>query len=180
MNALFKYTGNSNLTSSTLLGVGLLVLTMNTLLVNIQFIFVKTNKEPNLHYFETLRLLNDINKSKAMKETLRFTQFIIDHALTIILWLDSNGRFIYANEYACKILGYSYDKILSMTVHDIDTRFTKEDWPDRLNLLKETGSGYTESVFRHKDGSIIPVEVSSSHLIGSDDSYKLYTQPKCS
>ena len=38
---------------------------------------------------------------------LRFTQFVVDYAEAGVLWADDSKRFMYANEAACRLLGYA-------------------------------------------------------------------------
>lgn len=92
-------------------------------------------------------------------ETMRFIQFAIEHTSDAAFWMKSDARFIYVNEAACRLLGYSRDELLSMTVHDIDPMFPKEAWLDHWQKLTERKSFAFESQHKAKNGRIFPVEI---------------------
>lgn len=74
-----------------------------------------------------------------------------------------DARFIYVNKAACKKLGYSEAELLTMTVHDIDTLFTKKIWPKHWADVKQQGSFTLQSVHKKKDGTTFPVEVTVNY-----------------
>jgi len=78
--------------------------------------------------------------------------------------MDSDARFIYANEGACAALGYAPEELLSKTVHDIDPVFSSAVWPAHWNAVRQRGSFVIESRHRAKDGRIYPVEISINYM----------------
>ena len=94
-----------------------------------------------------------------MDKRLLFTQYAVDKAPEAIFWLDADGKILYVNDKTCRMLGYSRDELLSMTVFDIDENYTREIWPERWENLREKGSLTVESHHRTKDGRIYPVEI---------------------
>ena len=101
---------------------------------------------------------------KQREESLRFTQFAVDHTADAMFWMDSAGKLIYVNGAACTSLGYSREELLSMTVHEIDLSFPKVAWPKQWEVLKKHGTLKLESRHRRKDGSAFPVEVLGNFL----------------
>ena len=101
---------------------------------------------------------------KRPEDILGLAQFSIERASEEFLWTDSNGCFVYANEAACRTLGYSREELFSLTVPDIDPDFPAERWPAHWRQLREQDSLTFESRQRAKDGKIIPVEVSVNHI----------------
>jgi PAS domain S-box-containing protein len=93
------------------------------------------------------------------EETLRFTQFAIDHTADAAFWMTSDARFVYVNEAACRLLGYSRNELLTMTFYDIDPMFSKEVWAAHWKVLKQLKTFTFESVHKAKDGRIFPVEI---------------------
>jgi len=108
-------------------------------------------------------MYNDITERLQAEADLRLTQFCIDHAgISIFRIEEPDGRVAFANEHACRSLGYSREELTSMTVFDFDPTFTVERWREHRRNLKKKKRGLIETVHRRKDGSEFPVEVSIS------------------
>jgi len=100
----------------------------------------------------------DITERKLSEQSLRETQFSVDHASIPIFWIGEDMRFLYANR-ACDYLGYSREELLGMTVYDIDPDFSKEELARIREAIRERGSFTFERRHRTKAGVLIPVEV---------------------
>lgn len=101
---------------------------------------------------------------KRAEEALRLTQFSIDRAGDAALWMGPDAHFLYVNDAACRLFGYSRDELLSMTVHDLDPSFPNEAWPEHWMQVKQRGSFSIESRYRTKDGVLLPVELTVNYL----------------
>lgn len=91
---------------------------------------------------------------------------ISDVAFVHPLKEEGSNNFIEVNEMACKLLGYSKEELLNMSLADISSPDDDETSGDKLNskkLLKKVNTTFVK-----KDGSFIPVEI-SSHLVDLDD-----------
>jgi PAS domain S-box-containing protein len=108
--------------------------------------------------------MHDKTERKRVEEELRLTQFAVDHAADPVLRVNSEGRYCYVNDAACRALGYSREEFASMAVPDINCDITKAKWPALWARLKECGALTFESRIRTKDEKIIPVEVSLNFL----------------
>jgi len=109
-------------------------------------------------------LILDITRRKKSEEALRLTQFAVDRAGDAAYWIGPDGRLIYVNEQACKLLGYSREELLSMTIHGINPAFPAEVWPAHWERLRRRKAYTFESRHRAKDGRIIPVEVTVNYV----------------
>jgi PAS domain S-box-containing protein len=109
-------------------------------------------------------VFENITERRQAEESLHLTRFSIDHAADPVLWTGPRAQIFYANEAACRSLGYSRDELLSMSVPDIDPFFSTERWPDFYQHLKQAGFLAFESAHRRKDGVIFPIEVSVSNM----------------
>jgi len=95
------------------------------------------------------------------KNNLRLaeTQFAMDRAGIGIYWTDANsGRFIYVNEYAAEMLGYSQEALLEKGLPDVDRLFSYAGFVQETQVYRELGTATIETVWLHRDGSRIPVE----------------------
>ncbi len=101
----------------------------------------------------------DITDRKRAEETLRLTQFSVDHASDNVMWLDEEAKLIYVNDAACASLDYTRDELLSMNIHQIDPDFPPERWLPHIAELRRRGSITFESRHRAKNGRVFPVEV---------------------
>jgi len=98
------------------------------------------------------------------EETLKLTQFAIDHAGDAVFWIDPDGGFFYVNDMACHSLGYSREELLSMTVHDIDPDFPENEMRDQWDKIKANGSLTKDARLKTKDGRIYPVEIMLNYM----------------
>jgi PAS domain S-box-containing protein len=87
-------------------------------------------------------------------------RYLIDGASDAIYLIDQKGDVIEANNSACKMLGYSKEDFLDMSISDIDKNYTLETFLEfwKHQELRETQ--IFETTHTHKDGHQIPVEVS--------------------
>ncbi len=120
-----------------------------------------------------LSFVRDITARKEAEETLRLTQFSVDHAAHAVYWVGEDGRILYANEAARKDLGYSRDEMLSLTILDINPDYSPDKWAAHWNRLKEKGSYTFESRNAAKDGRAFPVEIPSNYLEFNGKEYVL-------
>ena len=108
--------------------------------------------------------IDDITERKRAEEALRLAQLSIDHAGDAALWLDGNGRLVYANDATCDMLGYSHAELLALSIADIDPDVRHGDFERASERIKKCGSSRFEARYRTKAGAIIPVEVTIHHL----------------
>jgi diguanylate cyclase (GGDEF)-like protein/PAS domain S-box-containing protein len=106
----------------------------------------------------------DVTERKQAEHALRLTQFAVDHAQDAMLQVGADGRLRYANDTACRLLGYPRAALLGMPIHAIDMQTSEADWPQRWGALKEHGCLRFESAYRHCSGHAIPVQVSVSYI----------------
>jgi len=103
----------------------------------------------------------DITEQKQKHESLLKTQFTVDMAPDSILWLDDEGRIVYANNAACTSMGYTGEELLAMKIFDIDPDFPPEHFERHKDEVRQRGYKKLESRHRTKDGRVFPVEVST-------------------
>ncbi len=87
---------------------------------------------------------------------------LFEHANDSIFIIDPQSRrFLDANENAAKRLGYTKDELLQLTIDDIDHPQSAARNADILAELRTSGNIVFEHVHIRKDGTHMPVEISS-------------------
>jgi len=101
-------------------------------------------------------------------EVARFRALLDQAGESILVIEPRTHRLVDLNDTACRELGYRREELLEMTFEEIQVG--KLPWQDRpLNELGENSTS-TEQLFRCKDGSTFPVEVTVKlrRFIGQD------------
>jgi PAS domain S-box-containing protein len=107
----------------------------------------------------------DISESKRTKDELIESELryrtLFDGASDAVFLHDYDGRIFETNIIATRLLGYSKKEFMQMRLHDIDVHpealFTREILQEFLSR----GHILFESVQKKKDGTQVPVEISS-------------------
>jgi PAS domain S-box-containing protein len=110
----------------------------------------------------------DLQKSE---DRARITQFAVEHAAEGILWLNTAGNVVYANPAYCRMLGYTIDELLKLTIFDIEPTMPREGWSDRQGRKDERGSFTFETHHAKKGGERFPVEVTSDYFTYASETY---------
>lgn len=104
-----------------------------------------------------------------------FANFAIESLSTMIFYLNSQGKILYANGAVCKRLGYSFSEIYLLSVFDIDITFSPttqtEVWAKHWQDIKLHKSVLIESYHRTKQGATFPVEVIANYLEFEQEEY---------
>ncbi|MDG4552406.1 MAG: PAS domain S-box protein [Candidatus Contendobacter sp.] len=123
---------------------------------------IERNAQGEITHYQGIII--DVTERKRAEEALLLTQFAMDRAPDSILWVDDEGRLIYANDAACASMGYTREELLGMKVFDIDPDFPAEGFEAHKIELQRRGSIKFESRHRAKDGRVFPVEVTGNYL----------------
>jgi len=87
--------------------------------------------------------------------------------------IEENARLRFVNRESCRVLGYTREELLGLSVNDIDPDFPPERWVSHWNELKAKGSLSFEGRHRTKDGRIFPVEINTNYFEYEDKTYNL-------
>ena len=101
----------------------------------------------------------DITERKNAEEVLDKYRILSEEAHDTILFIDSAGKILDVNEAAIRKYGYVREEFLELTIRDLRTigdRITEQ-----LGMALTEGA-FFETIHHKKDGSIFPVEVSST------------------
>jgi diguanylate cyclase (GGDEF)-like protein/PAS domain S-box-containing protein len=95
------------------------------------------------------------------EKLLRRHQALMKAATEGIHIMDIRGNVVEANDSFCRMLGYTQDEVAGLNVFDWDAQLPQEELQERLRELVGS-SALVETVHRHKDGTLINVEISST------------------
>ncbi|MEM7531427.1 MAG: ATP-binding protein [Chloroflexota bacterium] len=93
---------------------------------------------------------------------LQVMRYSIEHAGESVFRVRPDSSIDYVNHAAYQSLGYTRDELLSMTVFDLNPDI-KPYWDEIWQTIKTQGVLIDEGKQTAKDGTIIPVEVTSSY-----------------
>ena len=121
---------------------------------------------------QTLRavlvMAQDITSRKQAEEALGLTRFTVERLGDAVYWMDIDGRFVDVNETACRLLGYTREELLQLSVFDIDPGLSVDAWARVWPILREKQTVAHEWRHRAKDGRLIPVEVTANYIKFND------------
>jgi two-component system, cell cycle sensor histidine kinase and response regulator CckA len=106
----------------------------------------------------------ETTERRRTEEELRLAQYVLDHMSEGAFWVRSDGRMAYVNEEAARLLGYSREELLSMSVPDIDITLSPEAWTLHWEEVRERGSFSVQTVLRTRDGREFPVEIATNYV----------------
>ncbi|HTP13469.1 MAG TPA: PAS domain S-box protein, partial [Bacteroidota bacterium] len=115
----------------------------------------------------TIITTRNVNERKKADRALQMFRHSIDQASDAVFWFDRDGTISYANDEACRSLGYSRSELLRMNLWDVDPTYPRVNWDQRWDNYERNHEHQTtrlESFHRRKDGSRFPVEVLAEHL----------------
>ena len=80
-------------------------------------------------------------------------------------WItDFSGRILEANDTICRMLGYTRDELLRLSISEVEAREAPEEIAARIRQLISSGGALFQGRHRRKDGRIIDVEISVLHV----------------
>ncbi|GAA6614335.1 ATP-binding protein [Scytonema sp. NUACC26] len=99
-----------------------------------------------------------------LQENLQLTQSAIAPMANAVFWVKPNADFIYVNDAACCLVGYSREELLSMTMYDIKPDFSPEIWSKHWKTIKKQGSLYFEFLHWTREGQSFPVAITLIYI----------------
>ena len=117
------------------------------------------------HIIGTRSYMWDITERKKAQEVIQESEekfkTLFNSASDAIFIHDLGGHFLEVNEVACDRLGYNRKELLKMGLEDIDSPKLATMVPARTEELDQRGHIFYETVHMRRDGTIIPIELSS-------------------
>jgi PAS domain S-box-containing protein len=115
----------------------------------------------------------DITEHKEDEKRLRLFRTLLDSSSDAIEVLDPVTLLLLdVNETECRMLGYSREEMLSMSIIDIDPALDPKLKSEVQSRFRQSGHALFETLHRRKDGTTFHVEVSLK-LVALDKPYAL-------
>ncbi|MGD0663737.1 MAG: PAS domain S-box protein, partial [Syntrophorhabdales bacterium] len=126
--------------------------------------------EVSLHAFDfrgkptVLAAVRDVTERNKHREEIEMLKHSIDVHYDGAYWMDTDNRFVYVNEAACKMLGYGCEELMGMPIHQIIPTLTAQEMGNVWEALRKSGSLVAETVGRREDGSEFPAEIVATYV----------------
>ncbi len=132
---------------------------------------LKDTEEELAQHREHLELLVEERTQTLSKlnQALLDTQFAMDSVGIGIHWVDfESSRLLYVNRFAAQLLGYEQAEMENQSLSMIDPNYDAAAYADIRARIRATGQLKIETMQRHKNGTLIPVEVITYYQAASD------------
>jgi len=113
----------------------------------------------------------DITEQKLAHERLMFTQFAVDNVGEAALWVNIQGKIIYANSESLSMLLYNKDEVKEINIYNIIPDFTETRWKAYWRLVKRHKKIVFETIFLSKENKKVPVEIISNFFEYENNEY---------
>ncbi|WP_158289961.1 PAS domain-containing hybrid sensor histidine kinase/response regulator [Ramlibacter sp. WS9] len=117
-------------------------------------------------------IFRDVTERLRSEEKMMFDSLVVENSGPMFWVNPGEGTVIYANKGACDTLGYSAEEFVGMPLCQIDPTYSPERKREIGKEPRKPGAPLTfQSINRHKDGTILDVEVSL--FVARDDKREL-------
>jgi len=120
-------------------------------------------------------VVRDVTERRLAEEALRESEEkfrnYIEYAPDGIFIIDETGRYIDANPSACRILGFSKEEIITMSIQDLVAEESLKDGLAYFSKINEMKAARADLWHKHKDGSkrcltISAVKLTKTRILG--------------
>lgn len=101
---------------------------------------------------------------------------VIETALDGFWLVDGEGRFLEVNESCCRMLGYTREEMLTMSLADVEAAESPKDITRHMKKIVVRGHDRFETRHRRKDGRVIDVEASVNPAPGGQGGFVCFTR----
>lgn len=107
-----------------------------------------------------------VRVEQMLQESEQLNLSILNSATDGFFVVDKQGHFLEINPAFCRLVGYTHEQLLEMSLHDIEVdgqggKSYTVPTPQSLSLP------FSEAIYRRKNGTLMTVEVSVNHLVGN-------------
>ena len=110
-------------------------------------------------------VFRDATGPRKHEEGLRLSQYAVDLMSQALIRLGGDGRILYANEAASRMLGYTGDDLVWLSMQDLDPAVKGSRWDLHMDRLREKISLIYETKIRSKKDDLISVEIRAHYFL---------------
>lgn len=100
----------------------------------------------------------------ASAERSALALYSINALADMVIWADPDGRYVFVNEAATRLLGYSAEEFSQLRVCDVDPDVDEAYWYRHWEELKRVGVIKIESTNTNKSGQAVPIEITAHYV----------------
>ncbi|MCA0959743.1 sigma 54-interacting transcriptional regulator [Muricauda ruestringensis] len=93
------------------------------------------------------------------QESLEIKEWLVETLPYEVMWMDENGKIVYANTKFCNRLGYNKSVITGLSIFDINPTSSRESWKKHWELVQKKGIHRFKETHKNKSGKYYEVEV---------------------
>ncbi len=105
-----------------------------------------------------------------LKRNNTFIQSLLETSPDGVWIVSEDGLIIDTNETYCRMSGYTRDELMGKDISELDLQDSSSDVRNRIQDIKKRELERFKSLHLRKDGSILPVDVSSQFITNNDES----------
>ena len=109
-------------------------------------------------------LARDVTERRRLEDERWLARTVIEKSRIALEINGPDGRVHYANDFACRAIGYPRETLAGMHVWEFDPDFSAAQWAVWWQTLKEKGVDEFETRHRRRDGHIFPVHVTANYI----------------
>jgi two-component system cell cycle sensor histidine kinase/response regulator CckA len=92
----------------------------------------------------------------------RLARLTLERMSDAVYWIRRDGSFMYVNQAACAMLGYTRDELMLRTMFDINPSLSPDRWEQMWQALQREPRRTFPSVHTIRDGGTVTVEISAN------------------
>jgi len=117
------------------------------------------------------QIYTDISNREKADFQLQFTQFAMNNASYMIIWISREARFVYMNKKARQVLGYSYRELVVKNFTDLLAGSLLLTWDEIWETTRQNHQYIFETAIKTREGRDIPVEIVLNYLEFKEKQY---------
>lgn len=98
------------------------------------------------------------------KQEVLIKEWLIEALPYEVMWMDEDGRIVYANSKFCERLGYRKSDIVKLSILDINGTLTQESWKSHWGIVKKNKVHNFKGTHKNKRGTFYEVEIFAQYF----------------